>query len=164
MSDELNRVKRRGINNNSKQINDLINNRNSHMPLLDFITSAISPITNLIDDLTTSDEEKLQLKNELSKIHNEIQSKVLDYESRLIDAKSKIIIAESQGESWLQRNWRPLLMISIIAIVVNNYILFPYIHAFTDKVQILELPQGLWTLLVTGVGGYIIGRSGEKNC
>ena len=53
-------------------------------------------------------------------------------------------------------------MLSIVAIVVNNYILFPYLSMFTDKVVILELPNALFNLMTVGVGGYIVGRSGEK--
>jgi len=33
---------------------------------------------------------------------------------------------------------------------------------WTTKVVVLELPGGLWALLTTGVGGYVVGRSGEK--
>jgi len=76
--------------------------------------------------------------------------------------KSSIVLAEIQGKSWLQRNWRPLLMSVIIVIVANNYILFPYASIFTDKVTILVLPDKLWNLMTIGVGGYIGGRSLEK--
>jgi hypothetical protein len=33
---------------------------------------------------------------------------------------------------------------------------------FTDTAVILELPQDLYDLMKIGVGGYIVGRSGEK--
>ena len=130
--------------------------------ITEIVTGIVKPVADLIDNLSTSDEERLQLKNKLLEIQNNLEAKIIDYETKLTEARSKIIIAEAQGESWLQRNWRPLLMLSVIMIVVNNYILFPYISMFTDKAKVLELPQGLWTLLVTGVGGYILGRSGEK--
>ncbi len=77
------------------------------------------------------------------------------------EIRASIVRLEAQG-SWLQRNWRPMLMVSIMAIVVNNYIFFPYLSAFTDKVKMLELPDGLWALLNVGVGGYVVGRSAEK--
>ena len=132
------------------------------MGIFDFIGSIIKPVADLIDNVSTTDEERLQLKNKLTTIQNEFGAKLLEYQSKLTEAQSNIIVAEAKGQSWLQRNWRPLLMISITAILVNNYILFPYISMFTDKVTMLEFPGGLWTLLTTGVGGYIIGRSGEK--
>ena len=73
-----------------------------------------------------------------------------------------IILAEAQGESWLQRNWRPLLMLVCIAIIANNYVLYPYMRAIFGWGVALDLPEALWELLKIGVGGYVVGRSVEK--
>jgi hypothetical protein len=73
-----------------------------------------------------------------------------------------IILAEAQGESWLQRNWRPLLMLMCIAIITNNFILAPYLGAIFSWKVVLEMPDALWELLKIGTGGYIVGRSVEK--
>ena len=94
-----------------------------------------------------------------------IKANIASQQNELIQTELKgaidIILAEAKG-NWLQKSWRPLLMMSVMAIVVNNYILFPYLSMWTEKVVVLELPGGLWTLLTTGVGGYVVGRSGEK--
>jgi len=52
---------------------------------------------------------------------------------------------------------------------VRDYILYPYLSIFTDKVRVLDLPDRLWTLLEStqalmeiGVGGYILGRTAGK--
>ncbi len=81
-----------------------------------------------------------------------------------LEAQSKIILAEAQGESWLQRNWRPVLMLVIVAIIANNYLLAPYVNALfgAGSVPTLELPERLWDLMTLGVGGYVAGRSAEK--
>jgi hypothetical protein len=73
-----------------------------------------------------------------------------------------IILAEARGESWLQRNWRPLLMLTCIAIIANNYVLYPYVKAIFGWGVALDLPESLWELLKIGVGGYVVGRSLEK--
>lgn len=131
--------------------------------IIGMIGGAIRPVTDMVDNLHTSDEEKAKVKNELRQLENEITSKVLDYEKELLESKTELIGAEIRGQSWLQRNWRPLLMLSVVAIIVNNYILFPYMEAFgIQEARMLDLPGGLWTLLTTGVGGYVVGRSGEK--
>lgn len=131
--------------------------------IVGLIGGAIKPVTDMVDNLHTSDAEKQQVKNELRRLENNITSKVLDYEKMLLQSKTELVGAEIRGRSWLQRNWRPLLMLSVVAIIVNNYILFPYLSAFgMEEAQMLELPNGLWTLLTTGVGGYVVGRSGEK--
>lgn len=92
----------------------------------------------------------------------EIEQELIKMENINISTRASIIIAEAQGKSWLQRNWRPMLMLCFIFIVANNYILFPYLHIFNDNIQILQLPDKLWLLMITGVSGYIGGRSAEK--
>ncbi len=92
----------------------------------------------------------------------ELELKLTELDNAVKDARSKVIISESQGINWLQRNWRPLLMLVIIIIVANNYIFNPYLAIFKDKVKILELPDKLWVLMEIGVGGYILGRTAEK--
>ena len=99
----------------------------------------------LIDGITTSDQEKLNAKAELSKI-------VLTSLNSLQNAQRDVILAESRG-NWLQRSWRPLVMLLFASIVV--------IGAFTT-IPYLTDNSPFWGLLKLGLGGYIIGRSTEK--
>ena len=101
-------------------------------------------------------------KDLAAKIKAGIAQSVEDNAAKLDLAGASIVKAEAAGESWLQRNWRPILMLTIVSIIFNNYVLAPYLSLFTDKVAILDLPGGLWALLNVGVGGYVAGRSGEK--
>jgi len=50
----------------------------------------------------------------------------------------------------------------IIAIVAMNYLIFPVMGLFMAETFSIDLPSELWNLLQIGVGGYIVGRSGEK--
>ena len=131
------------------------------MNLLSVIGGAIKPITDLIDNLHTSEEEKLKARALLMEATKEIELGALDYASKLDEHRAKIVLAEAQG-GWLQRNWRPILMMVSVVIIANNYIAFPYLSIWTDKVAVLELPTGLWALLTAGTTGYVLGRSGEK--
>lgn len=122
------------------------------MNILSFIGEIFKPAAKLIDDLHTSDEEKLTLKNKLTVIQNEMHSKVIDYETKLLDSQSSIIIAEASGQSWMQRNWRPITMLTFLGLVV------------CDSFGWLANPLAAeaWTLLQIGLGGYVTGRSIEK--
>lgn len=122
---------------------------------IDSALNFASTVVNKIWGNKMSDQEKAQATIAL-------QGMIHERESKLIDAQREIIVAEAKGESWLQRNWRPILMLTIVAIVANNYLLFPYMSLFTTKTVILELPEKLWSLMQIGVGGYVLGRSGEK--
>lgn len=91
-----------------------------------------------------------------------LQNAILNAKSKELEAAASIIKAEAQGGSWLQRNWRPMLMAIFGIIVANNYIIAPYMAAFGLQSLVLDLPPDMWDLLKIGVGGYIVGRSAEK--
>ena len=84
--------------------------------------------------------------------------KLIDTYLRVEELKAKVLSTELSG-NWLQRSWRPILMLVLVFIILNNYVLFPY---FPDIFNSLELPTQLWDLLTLGVGGYVVGRSVEK--
>jgi hypothetical protein len=53
-------------------------------------------------------------------------------------------------------------MLVFVAIVANNYLLYPYVSLFWAAAPMLELPPDLWDLIKIGLGGYVVGRSAEK--
>ncbi len=122
------------------------------MRVLDFLGGIVKPITDLIDNITTTDEERGKLKNELTKIENKFLGKALEYEAKLLDSQGRIVEAEAKGQSWLQRNWRPITMLTFLILVVCDS--FGWL-AF-------RLSGEAWTLLQIGLGGYLVGRTGEK--
>jgi len=85
-------------------------------------------------------------------------TKLLEVYVEVEKLKVSVLNTELSG-GWLQRNWRPILMMIAILIIANNYLFAPY---FPTNFIELELPAELWTLLQIGVGGYVGGRSIEK--
>lgn len=118
-----------------------------------FISGLVSPVTDLIGKVVTKDEDLLKVEAALEKIKNEMASKLLDYETKLLDARTKVIVADAQGESWIQRCWRPITYLTILILIV--------IDAF--GLTIVQLPLQAWTLLTIGLGGEIVGRACDKN-
>jgi len=126
------------------------------MNLVSKALSAITgPLFGVIDKAVTD-------KDEANRLKQEIQAQLIDSKNSVVKAQMQIILAEAGGESWLQRNWRPLLMLVIIAIVANNYLIAPYLGAMFGVGLTLPLPDALWDLMTLGVGGYVAGRSVEK--
>lgn len=119
------------------------------------LSAITGPLFSVIDQAVTD-------KDEANRLKKEIQSQLIDSENSIVKAKMAIILAEAQGESWLQRNWRPLLMLVIIVIIANNYLVAPYLGAMFGVGLTLPLPSALWDLMTLGVGGYVAGRSVEK--
>ncbi|MGB1238550.1 MAG: 3TM-type holin [Pseudomonadales bacterium] len=116
------------------------------------LTGIVQPLTDLVDNLHTSEEERLQIKAGLFQVQSTMAEKVMDYEGQILESKAKIITAEAQGASWLQRNWRPITMLTFLVLVVCD--------AFGWTA--FRLADEAWTLLQLGLGGYVVGRSVEK--
>lgn len=95
-------------------------------------------------------------KEERDKLEFEIQKALMNKEGELTRAARDVIVAEAQGESWLQRNWRPIVMLVCMA-YVGAY-LFGFTAGYIDPM----VAQELFNLVQIGVGGYIAGRSVEK--
>jgi len=128
------------------------------------IGEAISGVGRLAQEIKSlftgepTPEKQAEIKQKLI----ELESKAQEADNVVRSLQTQILIAELTGQSWLQRNWRPILMLTIVAIVANNYIFVPYLQLFGLPAIILDLPENLWNLMTLGVGGYIVGRSGEK--
>lgn len=122
------------------------------MSILSFLTSAVAPVANLIDELHTSDEERETLRLGFTKLQNSITSQILALEGQLLQAQTSIIVAEAKSQSWIARNWRPITMLVFLVLVVCDS--FGWLAS--------PLAPQAWTLLQIGLGGYVAGRSLEK--
>ena len=85
-------------------------------------------------------------------IEADLVAAIARQEEALSQSQSSIIQAEAQG-NWLQRSWRPIIMLVFATIVL--------IGTFFD-LPILSDTSRFWDLLEIGIGGYVIGRSAEK--
>lgn len=124
-------------------------------PIYAILQAALGPILSIIDKAVPDKALALKLKAELS-------AQMLASDGASMQAASNIIVAEAKGESWMQRNWRPLTMLSFVFIIVNNYVLAPYSTLFGIVIPTLAIPPGMWGLLQLGIGGYIASRGAEK--
>lgn len=122
------------------------------LSILGFIADIFKPAAELVDNLHTSEEETLKIKEAMFKMEQATTLKMMEYESQLLESKTKIISAEATGASWIQRNWRPVTMLTFLVLVVG------------DSLGLLPTPlaEEAWTMLQIGLGGYVVGRSGEK--
>lgn len=109
------------------------------------LSGLIGEITSTVNTLSVSSKEKKQIEADLL-------AAVARQEEALHQSRAALIGAEAQG-NWLQRSWRPLIMLVFAAIVLAG--------TFFD-LPILADTSRFWDLLEIGVGGYVIGRSAEK--
>ena len=120
------------------------------------IERIIGPVSDLLSEVIEDPDER-------ARIEAELRMRLLSHEAGLVEASRDVVVTEAQGESWLQRNWRPLTMLSFVSILVNNYIAVPWLQALgVQSVAVLEMPAEFFTLLTVGLGGYVVGRTMEK--
>jgi hypothetical protein len=122
------------------------------MKLLSIIKDFFGPAAELIDNVHTSTEEKLEKKAQLLALQASFLEAALEHEAKALERKSEIVLAEARGESWLQRSWRPVTMLVFLGLVVFDQ--FGWLQ--------FRLASEAWTLLQLGIGGYVVGRSVEK--
>jgi len=120
--------------------------------VLTLITSLFKPAAELIDDLHTSSEEKIDAKTRLLESQSEVTMKFLDYEARMLEMKGSIVQAEAQSKHWLTATWRPITMLTFLFLVLMDS--FGFLPS--------PLNDEAWMLLKIGLGGYVTGRSAEK--
>lgn len=112
---------------------------------LSIINGMLSSVTKLIDNLSANSTEKEKLKTEVSRT-------IMKYVENLSRTQRDIIMAEAKG-NWLQRSWRPIVMLVFAAVVLLGVFI---------PIPLLNNTSPFWSLLEIGLGGYVIGRSAEK--
>jgi len=95
-------------------------------------------------------------KDEAQRFQAEFTRELLNLSQTELNAAMQVVVAEAQGESWLQRNWRPLMMVWFGVLVGV------YWFGFTPENLSEDSIESLFLLVQVGLGGYVVGRSGEK--
>ena len=105
-------------------------------------------VLDIVDDVVED-------KDEANRLKFEIQRQLIENKSNELEAAAKVVLTEAQG-SWLQRNWRPLLMVIFAGLVVAHW------FGFTAPNIPESVQNSLLNIVMVGIGGYVVGRSGEK--
>lgn len=121
------------------------------------IKDVIGGVGGIIDNLHTSDDEKLKAKLELAALESALQIRVMEMEQDFAKTQADVIKSEAASTSWLAANWRPILMLTFTYIIAHTYVLVPVFG-----IRSVEIPPDMWTLLKIGIGGYVGGRTIEK--
>ena len=109
------------------------------------VTNLVSAVGEIVDRLTLPGREKKQLETDILRL-------LIAVEEKTISEQAASIREEARG-NWLQRSWRPIVMLVFTVIVLAGTFLNLPILADTSR---------FWDLLEIGLGGYIIGRGSEQ--
>jgi hypothetical protein len=119
------------------------------MGVLDFLkTNTIDAVGKIVDGVITNDEEKSQAKKELTEV-------VLKSLNDVASVQGEVIKTEMTGNK-LQRNWRPIMMLTFGVILVCKW------FGWTDASIPDALELKLMEIIELGLGGFVVGRTVEK--
>ena len=122
---------------------------------------ALSAFAPLLNTVFKTIEKSIPDKDLQEKLKADLNMQLLTSGTEELKASARIVEAEAKA-GWFASSWRPLLMYILIGILVLNYIISPIILALFSKKIGIELPSDVWTCLNIGLGGYVVGRSGES--
>ena len=121
--------------------------------LLDFLGgSVLGSVGNIVDNLTTSDEERLAAKKAIKEVLVKAEADAQEQVSRRWEADMK-------SDNWLSKNIRPLALAFLTLILVVLSFLDGNVGGFVMDAAYKPIYQ---TLLITVYGAYFAGRSIEK--
>jgi len=95
-------------------------------------------------------------KDKAKEVESALIIKLNENATQLHLAAADIIKAEAQSESWLARNWRPMVMVVFAGLIVARW--FGWAAPNLTEAEYLKL----WSIVEFGLGGYVVGRSVEK--
>ena len=115
-------------------------------------TDLVEGVGGVLDNLTTSKEEKLEAKRKMKKL-------ISDYETKMEQNITDRWTSDMNSDSWLSKNVRPMILIFLVVCTV--------LMIFIDAGSIKFVVEEKWTdllqlVLMTTIGAYFGGRSFEK--
>ena len=116
--------------------------------MLPLLAPAVKAIFSTVDKVITNKAEK-------EKIKAQIQQKIITGDMKEIESAAKVIQLEAGG-TWLQRSWRPLMMLIFAFLLVAHW------FGFTAPNIPESVQNSLLDIVMVGGGGYNLGISGEK--
>ena len=121
--------------------------------LLNFLVGGVvKQVGDVIDNLSTSEEERLEAKRKMEEVLMQAESQAQEQVTRRWEADMK-------SDNWLSKNIRPLICIFLTAIFVVLSVFDGNIGEFVIQESYIPIYQ---TLLITVYGAYFAGRSIEK--
>jgi len=112
----------------------------------------VESVGGVLDDLTTSKEEKLEAKRKMKEL-------IANYEIEMEKNVSARWEADMKSDSWLSKNVRPVVLIFLIVCTMLLIFIDAGALNFNVKDSYVDLLQ---LVLITVIGAYFGGRSLEK--
>ena len=115
-------------------------------------SNLVESVGGVIDNLVTTDEEKLEAKRKLKEL-------IMNHEAQMEKNITDRWTADMNSDSWLSKNVRPMVLIFLIVCTMLLIFIDAGALTFTVEEKWTDLLQ---LVLITVIGAYFGGRSVEK--
>jgi len=114
----------------------------------------LSKLIESVDEILGDDSEKDTLKAiVMDHLLNKKES------TALLGLLKKVTSGE---DSIITKNWRPVTVVIVGLLLVNNYLIYPYLHMLNVGAPYFVLSDDTSQALIGFLIAYAVGRSGEK--
>ena len=127
------------------------------------LLSALNPIsavtdaaTKIIGSFKLAPAQQVKAEAAIREAALEAMRLQQEREAALVKEQGAIIRAEVGKGSWLTANWRPITMLTLTGLIVAHWMGWSAPNLPAGEVE------DLLDIVKIGIGGYVVGRSGEK--
>ncbi|MBE7413834.1 MAG: hypothetical protein HS130_00845 [Deltaproteobacteria bacterium] len=130
---------------------------------IDPVTAGINLVSKVIGkaadrflpaSMSESEREEFKLKAQ------ELALKEMEAEAKALESVNATMREEAKSEHWMQWAWRPVVGLTFSAVIINNFILMPYLMKF--GLEPIEIPGEIWSAMLVVLGVAAGTRGLEK--
>lgn len=118
--------------------------------MIKWIAGLFSPVNDVLKTIDVSGNDRRKIENAFQEMQASMYTQVVELEKAKLDAHAKIIQAESQSASWIGRNWRPSVSLTLVGLCIISEFGF------------ITTTERLWELTMILVAGHGASRGFEK--
>jgi hypothetical protein len=116
-------------------------------PIVDIVTGAVEGLGKAVAIATAAFKAD---PTKVVEFDTAIEQAHLQFQSSVIASINQTMQSESKSEHWMQWAWRPLFGITGSALLINNYILLPYLVQFGAIA--IAVPMEVWMMIMAVMG------------
>ena len=123
------------------------------LSILNLILPALMP---LLNKLITDPQQQAKAQEEITKA-------IMGQQAEIMTAMKDVMVADSQSESWLVKNARPVTVFWCLGAMTWIVAIAPALGLVDATLSALKaVPDTLWNVILVGIGGYTLARGVEN--
>lgn len=126
--------------------------------------SLLDGVSSILKDVIADPTKKAEIAQKIAELNQQVTlaniaeaEKELEAQTAQIQAVNQTMQAEDKSEHWLVWCWRPVIGLTLAAILINNYIVLPYLVKY--GAQKINIDTEAWMAIGAVLGIASWGRS-----